>query len=366
MEVAKFVETLLPFQQEDLSKLERSRALSSAALLVTYATSGWQRNENHLSVAEGWLIFSASVLRFAELHTLEAKFWRSTYDLAMQIANGALLRLIDESLEGDDLVVPDMTDGIFYGTRALLVCGYAAAYLVSQSQPILDPELRDKVSLLLKRELPYLFILGELAAPYLFSIAWGLGTLGQQRDGESILFMWARLLATRNRPDSDDPFPDPYHSFEELLETVLLLKAESGLSEQYDGHAYTLSTTVEWLARRWLRQHLASIWSGASQIQHCAFTPSTPDRYLSYRDEEGKLEVSMYPNPQSWRDLLLESGRLRKASIPEILWERTEFLPFLPLIYPHRFTSDIAKAIDAVFRRKCEVTDDIEPAALIA
>ena len=50
-----------------------------------------------------------------------------------------------------------------------------------------------------------------------------------------------------------------------------------------------------------------------------------------------------------WKKLRDEACRLEEALLPPVLWQHLEFLPYLPLLLPHRFGSDIAKAIDYAF-----------------
>src|SRR5438093_9412216 len=108
------------------------RAITSVTLLTAYAAASWTRAENHLCVAQGWLTACVTLMRFATVRKLDIKLWLASYDLALEAARTALASLSREAAEAKDLVVPDMMDGLVYPSRALLVCGFLGAYLLSE------------------------------------------------------------------------------------------------------------------------------------------------------------------------------------------------------------------------------------------
>ena len=109
-----------------------------------------------------------------------------------------------------------------------------------------------------------------------------------------------------------------------------------------------LHVAIEWLARRLWRQHLAMMWSDITRVQFLEFQPSSPDQYLAVQDDAGKLKMWSAGQPQSWAKLLAQSQTLDRDRLPEILWERREMIPYLPLLFPYRLTATLGHAIDTV------------------
>jgi hypothetical protein len=165
-----------------------------------------------------------------------------------------------------------MTEAGVYGTRALLVCGYASALYLSLRLANEPDDLRARVKSLLKREVRYARAVGEAGAPLWFNVAAALEALGEISRSETCIYSFARELAMRNRAES----------------RTLTARLPGGVDEDFDGYAYTLHIAIDWLARRWLRQHLAMLWYDATYVQHCDFLPTDFTNYLRWDDEESK------------------------------------------------------------------------------
>ena len=97
--------------------------------------------------------------------------------------------------------------------------------------------------------------------------------------------------------------------------------------------------------------HLApfrQMWSDITRVQFLEFQPSSPDQYLAVQDDAGELKMWSAGQPQSWAKLLAQSQTLDRDRLPEILWERREMIPYLPLLVPYRLTATLGHAIDTV------------------
>ena len=90
------------------------------------------------------------------------------------------------------------------------------------------------------------------------------------------------------------------------------------------------------------------MWSDITQVEFLEFQPSSPDQYLAVEDTDGDLRTWSAGQPQSWSALLAQSRILDRNQLPEILWERREMIPYLPLLFPYRLTATLAHAIDTV------------------
>ena len=329
--------------------------LARAALLTNYMLTPWSRNRNHLSIAQAWLSLCSLALHRAALGWPEDD-WLETYELAFVAARRAISGLLGEALEADDLVIPDMFDGFVYGTRVLLVCGYLSAFLRSENLIGPSEDVGRNVASILKRECPYVRVIGEVAAPFVFSIAGALCDLSFHAEGVKLALLYSKGIAEGNQPDSEDGVPDPYHSFEELLLGVL--DAEPKTDEKYVGSAYTVLSSVQWFARRDMRLAVEPLWPLVSKLILLDFRVSDPALLLAYEDSEGELLSEMPPLTASWATIREEATKLPEKHLPAVLWRHLEFLPYLPLLIPHRYNIDLAKALDYTFGGYVEVLFD--------
>jgi hypothetical protein len=345
---ARYLSGLLPFPPQPSSIPESRRAVASAALLTAYAAASWTRSENHLAVAQAWLTACACILHFAAARKLESKLWLASYGLAFEAVRTSLAALSKEAAEARDLIVPDLADGIVYPSRALLICGFLGAYLLSErTLGQVEPSTSDHVRTVLTREAPSIQVAGESGVPAFFITALAFGQLGEVQRSEGMMLSLVRSLSKANQRDSKEALADPYHDLEQVL--LHQLGADSDLEgEEFDGRSYTLHVGVEWLARRLWRQHLALMWTNITRVEFVELQPSTPARYLACDDDDGEMKTWFAGQPQSWAALLAEARTHSPAALPDVLWEHREMIPYLPLLFAHRLTRDLARAIDVI------------------
>ncbi len=343
-----YLSGVLPFPPAEPSVPECRRAVASAALLTSYAASSWTRSENHLSIAQAWLAACITLLRFAAVQQLDKKIWNSTYEIAFEAARVSLAALSKEAAEAMDLVVPDIVDGLIYGSRSLLVCGFLGAYLLSErTMGTFDESMTERVRAVLSRELKYIRLAGESDVPLFLLLGSALEQLGDIRAAEAMVISLVRTISKSNQRHSPAALADPYHDTEQVL--LHAFGADSNLDgEQFDGRSYTLNVGIEWLARRLLRQHLASMWPDITRVQLYEFRPATPEQYLAAEDNGGELKMWFAGQPQSWSALLDASNTPDSGTLPKLLLAHCEMLPYLPLLLPHRLTAAISRAIDGL------------------
>jgi len=175
---------------------------------------------------------------FASVRAIAEGVWRPTYNLALEAARTSLASLSKEAAEAQDLVVPDLVEGLVYAARAVLVCGYLAAYFISErTLGSVDGEARHRIRNVLKREQRYVKIIGESEIPGFLMMSAALEQLGEIRIGERMALSLVRTLAAVNQRDSGNAVPDPYHDAEEVL--LYRLGGDSGLEPaQLDARAF--------------------------------------------------------------------------------------------------------------------------------
>lgn len=336
------------------SRAEARRALASAAILTSYAIGAWQRIENHLGVAEGWLVLAFSTLRCAELEDLEEEEWLVSFELARDGARKALNKLLEEASDAEDLVIPHLVDGLVYSARAAVVCGYAAAYFLSELQIRDSTEFEERTRRLLLRELEYVQATGEAGSSMLLMIATALEVLGHHTEAATLVLSWATGLIEANAPGNAAGAADPYHPISEIL--LHSLGAETELEqEQFSGEAYTLHIALDWFTRRDLRTVVEKLWPAVTRLHFAEFQPSTPANLLAHNDPDGTHQTWAPAAPASWTKLRESALTVREEAIPARLWQQLGVLPYLPLIYPYRLTRDVAMALDYMATGRCKV-----------
>jgi hypothetical protein len=333
---------------------EATRAITSAGIFTSYATGPWQRVDNHTGVAEGWLVLAFAILRCAEIENLEESTWRSSFEIARGSAHRGLAALLDDASSVEDLVIPDFVDGLIYPARATLVCGYVAAYFLSERFERDVPELDEPVRRLLLRELDYLQMPGEAGAGFFLMIATALEVLGEVAAGVKLVLQWARGLTITNAPESMGGAPDPYHSFEEVLR--LHVGANEGLEDEtFVGEAYTLHIALDWFVRRDGRIVVEKLWPSVTQLHFAETRTSTPASLLSHNDPDATLVTWAPAAPASWARLVETACTVDEDKLPMRLWQQLSTLPYLPLLYPYRLTREVAMALDYMATGRCSV-----------
>ena len=345
---AKFISGILPFPPRKAKKRDFRQAITSVTLLTAYSVSSWTRQENHLCVAQAWLTTCTVLMRFSVACSLDSDLWMASYKLALEAARVSLLSLVREAANAEDLVIPDPAESIIYPSRALLVCGFISAFFLSEQTLVsVDDSTRKLVRTVLTREWSHVRIVGESDVPAFIVTACALEQIGQIRAAETMMLALVRTLSTLNVRHSAEALAGPYHDTEEVL--MHKLGAESDLEiEEFDGHSYMLHTAIEWLARRLLRQNLSMMWPDITRVRFVEFQPSSPDQLLSVEDEDGQLKMWDAARPQSWAKLLEQARSLDRRCIPEVLWSQREMIPYLPLLFPYRLTSNLGRAIHAI------------------
>lgn len=354
-----FINSLIASAIKSRSRRQIQRAIASMVLFTAYTISPWERSKNHVGIAEAWLSSALTILQAASEAKLPEKEWLSSYELALEGGRTALADLLAEAEAQEDLLIPDLAEGLVYPTRCLITCGYLAAFSISESLLVGGNDHRDQVQKVILREIPHLGGIGESGAPFFFNIAAALESWGNRQEGIKVIVKWTNTLIIVNQMDSPIALPNPYHRFNEILLASL---DEEGFEERFDGHAYTLHIAIDWLARRNLRTLIEAMWPQLSKLALCEFQCSTSARVLSSTsDEDGRLLTWLPATPESWARLYERASSVNESDLPMELWRHAEMIPYLGLLLPFRFTSPIAKALDYFATRSCKINFADEP-----
>ena len=343
----RLLEEILPMSGRRAKASDAGRAISAAALTTAFALRRWADLENHAEIAMGWSCYATQVLRLAERNRLGRSHWYGPYRLALEEARRHARHLLDEANAVDDLAIPDAAEPIVYAARAVKVCGLVSALAVSERIEFgAHYAHRGIAGRLVLRELDCLQVVGEVQAPDYFLSILALSEAGEYRAATLMLLSWVVCVARANQTDSMLPFPDPYHSVEDVILDRLPPEGTVFADEDFAGRAYTVHIGVRWAVRRLWRQALNSTWGNVSRIDHHSFEPSKPGDYLAPESSRGELTSWFYPTPTSWSDLCSEANECDSSALPRTLLSCPELVPFYCLALPHRFNATVADLLD--------------------
>jgi len=286
----------------------------------------------------------------AEKYDLDELRWHGSYRLALGQARRHAKYLLDEAAAAEDLVIPDMTEPLVYGARAVKVCGLASAVTLSERIEFgVSPDAdRGKAGQLVLRELKYFRILGEVQAPDYFLSILAVNETGRYDVATSMLFSWVAYVAGSNQRGSPAPVPDPYHSVEDIILDSLPPTGTVLGDEVFTGSAYTVDIGVRWATRRLWRQNLNAIWADVSRLSHQRFEPAAPSDYFVPRSDRGLWASRVYPTPTRWSNLRSEAEECDTSALPSTLLQCPEFVPFYCSALPHRFNAVVADFLDSL------------------
>jgi hypothetical protein len=126
----------------------------------------------------------------------------------------------------------------------------------------------------------------------------------------------------------------------------VLMRLDENHREDFVGGAYTVQPLIDFLARRWRRQALRSVWYSITATSMRAFYPGDVWEWFRWRSESGALNSRLAASPQSWTALLEEVDAVDTSALPPILRQKPAFAILFVLVYPHRFTRELSKLIE--------------------
>lgn len=114
--------------------------------------------------------------------------------------------------------------------------------------------------------------------------------------------------------------------------------------------SYTLESLVTIVARRMWRNGLAMFWLPITKIDLVRLVPDKPEDMLLWHwgFERGSNQSRLFPAPQSWRELLIESRRDEDDSLPNVIKNEFDFTLLFLLCFPHRLSRALVKHLEKV------------------
>jgi hypothetical protein len=137
---------------------------------------------------------------------------------------------------------------------------------------------------------------------------------------------------------------NPYYSPEASLRLSYGLEALN--DEQFTRFSYCIQLLIDFLARRWRRSALRSLWFGLTRLSLVEFVPAFPADWFRWESPEGVLASHFPGEPQSWESLRNSAGSVSVEGIPAAIRGRPAFAIWFLLVYPRQFTPASAKLIE--------------------
>jgi len=343
---AQLIEHVLPHKPQHESNLNIARAAASIVLLIAYVTGPAISAANHWCVFEYWVLAGAYILFLAEQSHKSEPNCQVSFELCEIAADNALSALADEVAERSHFAEGSLlVDGHTYRPRITIVAGLLSAWSLSLRIRRKAHKSSDQVGAFLDSRLKEASMWGESAVPYLFLAALESEQRCKPHVAEGIAVQLVREISTANGQHATGRgLPSPYHSPEQALRLNYLLDPLS--QDQFLGSSYCIASLIDFLARRWRRQALASLWFGVTRMALVAYRPASFSEWFRWKSTDGVLDSRLPHEPQSWEELRASSESASANELPPTLAKRATFALWFVLVYPHRFTPTVAKFIE--------------------
>lgn len=384
---SEFLSSLLPPPRKVKSSQIR-RDFASTAVLANYILSGYQSAENHLAVAEGWMLVIAQLLRIAEVKEAPEARWRPSIEICIEAWETAVAGLVQEAMKSPNWIEWDTAvDGFVFPHRKTILLGYLACYALYKRITTGALPNEDDILVKVDSELKPLTFWGETASPFVLAIAFFLWKRGSEGEAVELIAAIIKLISYTNGVKRGLGLPDPYQEsptvlqqqleqqrVSDILQLVLQADRSQGkeLSQNYyqtlgtvihnavgnpiyasrqtfAGRSFSIRSLVEFVARRGRKRLLRHLWYDITRVDYTEFVPDkTADSYL-WRAKKGNLVTRRFKRPQTWTELVssanakVERTNLPFASFPQLL------LPFA-LVYPHRLTPALVRSWERLLK----------------
>lgn len=366
-------------------KSDKSNAISSSLIIVSYLLDPFQREKNYYALSEAWTCLAASIIRFTERSKLEKDLWIASLNLIISEIERNLLLLKEETLNKKNFLEGSIVgeSRTLYNSRILIVMGTLATlelyYFKSNNEYTFDKRILE----LIKDNGKNLYFWGESAFPYYFNLIKYLELNNENDLAEEFLESIFVRIVNRNQPRNNYGLLNPYYSANDALECISRLELEiqsfygilmeilaidttktleealpeikmvgkkpdsinkalieilnkSNLGKmdfkQFCGSSFILESLILMLARRSKRPLLEEYWQNLSHIFLETFEFNNKEDLFAWFTKDGKYHEEHVNTPTKWSDLVKKANEKDKP----FYTENDAFLHFFILAYPHR------------------------------
>lgn len=343
---ARLFEHLIPDDNQLKKTLTVQRVATSIALLTAYISGAASSALNHWALFEYWVLAGAYVLHVLERSAAPENVCETTFQICEMAADSALESLAKESQERTHLVEGfPLFDGQTYHPRITILLGLLCAWDLSLQMRGLPRPLRYFVASLTAEHLREMRAWGESAIPFMFAVILAIEQSSRSSVAEAIAMQLIREISIANGSAATGRgASNPYYSAEESLR--LDLGFDPLNDEQFVGFSYSVGPLVDFLARRWRRRGLASLWYGITRLSMMEYIPQSAAEWYRWDSSDGVLQSRLAGEPESWRVLEERASSSPIEGLPNSLTKRPWFAIWFVMVFPHRFTRATSKLID--------------------
>ncbi|MDR2708270.1 MAG: hypothetical protein LBB87_05970 [Nitrososphaerota archaeon] len=339
-----FIESILFSEKE--TPIQLSRKIASGLLLNQYILAKYEKSQNHVALVEACTLFGSYMLALVEKHSLNEKYWKSSFDLVLRLITEGLESVKSEFLQRKNYLENSWDGGLLYRARLTMVIGWLSALELYYKQNDNTHVLDERIIQQIKTYRDSLWYWGESATGYFLMMSRLLDKSGDSQLSKHILIELIAKICVENQSDDGQGFPNPYYTVEQIMGVAYGLKEQALVSESFSLQSYHLEAIVDMLVRRNNRKELEELWKIISKILLLSeFKPSSKWIFLFWRTKKGEQVQRSYKNPQSWKELCDQVLDYSLPDLPNTL-KKSSFSYFFLLVYPHRITRQSVKLID--------------------
>lgn len=330
------------------TKKQRLDAISSSAVLTSYALQSFQLAGNHYAQFQAWTALAGCVARYAARAELSYAETQASLSLIESEIERHLDNLADEALEREDYLEGDLDGdgGIVYKARTTLVIGALALKELLRCHKS-DSLIDEDVKIAVLKNFDYLWMWGDSAIPPLFAVLKFLEFAGEKVLAEKLLIQMITHIVD-NAKERDLALVPPYFSAQKVLMHLLTANDDDDFELfDFSGESYSLWSLVCLAARRGFREKLSGLWRSVSHISSSEFRPKNDIDWFLWECLEGDT-ISVLPAArQSWSELVRSASEFHDC--PKVVKENPKLAFEFLFVAPHRAFPSVLTFLDEEF-----------------
>lgn len=355
-----FIKDTLRLFEANLSKEERKRNIGATVLYTSYIISSFKKENNYISIIQTLSLLISYIFALVEKNDLEDKDWFNSFEIIM---NEMILNCknLENEISNDGLNSINSTvwDGEIAPFRRQLAISYSLTFKVFQ---IIAKNSKIETSFI-EKTIGKTIVYGETALLRFIFMFFYLHHNKQPMSYEYLLFALDKILELNGRK-GEAGMLSPYYN----ISTAVKLHYENNyglafldkiLVENFTRRSFFMESLITLLAKHGKRTELESRWREITYIWQESFTPNTLWEHFIWENTAGKENSTFPKNPQSWKELTEQANKIDMESIPKVLQNHSDFLPFFLLVYPHRVNANYIKFLDDLIKRGRELKNHL-------
>jgi len=350
-ELSDLLRTSLPFSKTDgknPTKNECLRKISGLILLNVLSINLFTKNANYAAEFEAWILYLSYILALAERWSLGDKYFKSEYNLVLDLVYFSLEKLClelkgrEEYFEGDA-----MFDGPVYKVRMTYLIGLMSLlglwrkYRGEQGKNI-DDFIRSFITSNKKN----LNLWGEYAMPQFLAYYWYWKTIDSTCEPDFMLLSLTKNIVNSNSHRKAGLLANPYYSPDDIIPYIIGTNLEP-LDDSFDGQSYYIEPLLQLFVRADWKQSLKWEWPGITKVFPTHFKPKNNWEYYFWRCTAGTTIAKELQSYQKWDDLKNLAMENSGNELPVLIKKNPLlYLAFL-IVYPHRSSSSGIRWLDS-------------------